>query len=96
MPHVSPGQWRIVKRARLAYVFDFGAPSRIRTCAHGSGVHSYAWLLPEETRYGRLPWGAYGTREIVLLQLSLCRRCAHDPEGHMLRQRAPGGGEHPA
>jgi len=40
VPDVSPGQVPYAKRTRLACLLDFSVPSRIRTCAHGSGEHS--------------------------------------------------------
>jgi hypothetical protein len=81
---VSPGQMAFHQIVRLACVFDFGAPSRIRTCAHGSGVQSRIQPPPAGTRHGRLAWGAYGAREIVMRSSAACGRCARDPKGHAL------------
>src|SRR6266699_3339832 len=39
------------------------APSRIRTCAHGSGVHIPARLLPAETSYSLWPGARMGGPE---------------------------------
>jgi hypothetical protein len=66
-------RWNIVKEKRLAYLFDFGISSRIRTCAHGSGVQSHIQPLPAETQPSRLAWGAYGARGIVAPSIAICR-----------------------
>src|ERR1022692_4330370 len=72
-------RWRITKIVRLACVFDFGAPSRIRTCAHGSGVQIRIQPLPAGTPPGLCARGAYGAREIVVLSFAICRHYVHDP-----------------
>ena len=67
MPDVRPGQAAWHQEKRLTLVFEFGTPSRIRTCAHGSGVHSRIQPLPARTPPGLHARGVYGTREIVVL-----------------------------
>ena len=62
VPDVSPGQVPSPQRRRLAFVFDLCAPSRIRTCEHGSGVQSRIQPLPAETRSELQARGAYGAR----------------------------------
>jgi hypothetical protein len=50
MPDVRPGQaaWR--RETQFVYMFDFSTPSRIRTCAHGSGVHCRSAIRAGEGR----------------------------------------------
>ena len=73
MPGVSPGQVTYRQRRWLACVFDFSAPSRIRTCAHGSGVQIRLQPLPAGTRPALHARGAYGARGIVVLSSAICR-----------------------
>ena len=57
----SPRSGRATLRNEIRLRVRFGGPSRIRTCAHGSGVHFRVLLSPAETWPGLLRWGAYGT-----------------------------------
>jgi hypothetical protein len=71
----------------------FCAPSRIRTCAHGSGVHSRIQPLPARTRPALHGRGAYGTRESSSSASPSAAIDSHDPEairctnGHICMSR---------
>ena len=64
---VSPGQTAFRLKIAISLCVRFSASSRIRTCAHGSGVQFRIQPLPAGTRTALHAQGAYGTREIVVL-----------------------------
>jgi hypothetical protein len=78
---VSPGQTAFHLKSTISLRVRFSAPSRIRTCAHGSGEHSRMPPLPAQTRPGLCAWGAYGTREIAVLSSPSAAINSHDPKG---------------
>src|ERR1035437_6655849 len=73
MLDVSPGQMAFHLKSTISLRVRFSAPSRIRTCAHGSGVQSRIQPLPAGTLPAPHARGAYWTREIVVLSFAICR-----------------------
>jgi len=69
----SPRSGGLSRKNAIRVLVRFGAPSRIRTCAHGSGVQSRIQPLPAGTRPALHARGAYGARGIVVLSFVICR-----------------------
>src|ERR1035437_9617849 len=74
----------IAKETRLACVFDFGAPSRIRTCAYGSRVQSRIQPLPAGTRPALMHGACMGRAKSSFPAPPSAAIDSHDPEGHTL------------
>ena len=81
MPDASPGQMAFHLKSTISLRVRFCAPSRIRTCAHGSGEHSRIQPLPAETQPHWLAWGAYGPRESSSSASPSAAIDSHDLEG---------------